>query len=308
MARAFGLEHAQRALHGGGGDEAGHRRVDRHRVADVLQRLGRQDRRLAAVGHVGEHRQVEGFAGAAHFVFGLRRLEEQDVGAGLGIGFQPAQRFAFALACTRVGAGDDQKVLLVLARLGGDPDLVDHVLHRHAALVRRVPALLGKLLVFELDGGDAGGLVAAHGVVHVEQAAVAGVGIGDDRGAAAAHQRRHAVEHLRVGGDAGVGQPQAGGGQPVAGAVDDGEADLFGHRRGNHVLQPGGDDELAGIELLAKNGIGHVELLGGGFRGKEASRAPRRRRATACAGAAPARRRRCAGLRCWRSGRSCPSR
>ena len=49
----------------------------------------------------------------------------------------------------------------------------------HDALERRVPAFLGKLLILDLDRDDARLLIAAHGVMHVEQAAVARVGVGD---------------------------------------------------------------------------------------------------------------------------------
>ena len=42
-------------------------------------------------------------------------------------------------------------------------------------------ALLGHLLVLDLDRRDAGRLVAAHRALHVQQAAIAGVGIGDQR-------------------------------------------------------------------------------------------------------------------------------
>ena len=63
-------------------------------------------------------------------------------------------------------------------------------------------AFLGEFLILDLDRDDARRLIAAHGVVHVEEAAIAGVGVGDHAGVDDARQRRDAVEHLRVGRDA----------------------------------------------------------------------------------------------------------
>ena len=67
---------------------------------------------------------------------------------------------------------------LLAARLAGDSNLAHHVRHGHHAPARRVPAFFRELLVFQLDRGRAGQLIAAHGVGHVQQAAITGVAIG----------------------------------------------------------------------------------------------------------------------------------
>jgi hypothetical protein len=44
-----------------------------------------------------------------------------------------------------------------------------------------VPALFWEFLVFELDRGRAGPLIAANSVADIEEPAVAGVAVGDER-------------------------------------------------------------------------------------------------------------------------------
>ena len=240
------------------GGEPRHRGIDRHGVADRLQFVARADRRAAAIGHVGHHRPVDARAGLAHLGLALQRLEEDDVGTGLGIGLAALHRALEAMRLPRIGAGDDQR-LGALPRLDRDLDLLDHVDDRHDPLERRVAALLREFLVFDLDADDAGLLIAAHGVVHVEQAAIAGIGIGDDARLRDARQRRDAVEHLRIGRDAGVGQAIGRGGRPVAGGIDEIEVELVADRRRDHVVDAGGGDEFAGREGGAEAALGHVD-------------------------------------------------
>ena len=83
----------------------------------------------------------------------------------------------------------------------------------------RVAALLRYFLVFELDGGDTGGLIAHHGVANVQQAAIARIGIGDDRGGAALAEAAHPPDHVGKGGDAGIGDAEMRGDGAVAGGV-----------------------------------------------------------------------------------------
>ena len=135
--------------------------------------------------------------------------------------------------------------------------LRDHVRHRDHAPVRRVAALLRELLVLDLDRADAGLLVAAHRVAHVEQAAEAGVGVGDHRRLRTSRRFRDALDHFGVGRDARVGQAEVGGGEPVAGHVHRVEADALGDHGRDHVEDAGGDDEFAALELLTESGICH---------------------------------------------------
>ena len=123
---------------------------------------------------------------------------------------------------------------------------------RHDALERRMAAFLREFLILDLDRDDARLLIAAHGVMHVEQAAVAGVGVGDHAGVHGARQRRDPVEHLRIGGDAGVGQAIGGGRQPEAGGIDEIEPDLVGDHGRDHVVQAWRGHEFAGAQRLAE--------------------------------------------------------
>ena len=119
------------------------------------------------------------------------------------------------------------------------------------------PHFFGKFLILDLDRDDARVLIAAHGVMDVEQAAIAGVGVGDDAGLHDARERRNPVEHLRIGRDAGVGQTVGGGGQPEARGVDEVEADLVGDHRRDHVVQARRGHEFVGAQRRAQASLGH---------------------------------------------------
>jgi hypothetical protein len=108
--RALGLERRIHRLHRLRGRQQRTDGEDRQLVADVQQRVGRQHRRVAAFDHVGQQRQVEAAADVAHLVLALRRLDEQDVGTGTGIGLGAAQRLVQAQRRARVGTRDDEKV------------------------------------------------------------------------------------------------------------------------------------------------------------------------------------------------------
>ena len=136
-------------------------------------------------------------------------------------------------------------VAAIAPRLGGDLDLQHHVLDRHDAAARRMAALLGHLLVLDLDRRDARRLVAAHRALHVQQAAVAGVGVGDQR--RVDHRADHlgAAHHVGIGREARVGQAEHRGGRAVAGHVERREAHAVGDARRDAVVDAGRQDELA---------------------------------------------------------------
>ena len=220
LARAMRLERPQRLVDGRRRREAGHRGIDGHGVADVLEFGDRPDGRASTIGHVGHHGLAKPAASLAHLRLALQRFGEHDVGPGLAIGLGPPDGILEPVRLARVGARDDQS-LGTAARFAGDFDLLDHVGDRHDPLEGRVAALFWEFLVFDLDGDDPGVLVAAHGVVHVEQPAIACIGVGDDAGVHRLGQRRHPIEHLRVAGDAGIRQAVARGGQPIARGIDE---------------------------------------------------------------------------------------
>ena len=75
-----------------------------------------------------------------------------------------------------IAARDDEGIVPIDDRLLGHLDLSRHVVGRDHSLKGGVAALLGKLLVLDLDGRHSGGFVAAHGMMDIEQAAVPGIG------------------------------------------------------------------------------------------------------------------------------------
>jgi hypothetical protein len=97
-------------------------------------------------------------------------------------------------------------------------------------------------------------------VAHVEQPAIAGIGIGDDRGAAAARHGADAAHHVGVGGDAGIRHAQMRGHGAEAGGVEAGEAHAIRHLGADHVEDAGGEDELLRREGGARVGLGMVIL------------------------------------------------
>ena len=62
--------------------------------------------------------------------------------------------------------------------------------------IRRVAAFLGVLLIFKLDRRGPNLLIAADGMMNVEQAAVTGITISDQRFAYGLGDSLHAIEHL----------------------------------------------------------------------------------------------------------------
>ena len=107
-----------------------------------------------------------------------------------------------------------------------------------------VAALLGEVLVFDLDHRDAGFLIAAHGVGDVEQPAVAGVAVGDQRLVDGIDDRFGAVDHVGVGGQARVGLAQVRGHDPVAGHVDRLCIGAIGDLGRDQIENARGGDEL----------------------------------------------------------------
>jgi hypothetical protein len=82
-----------------------------------------------------------------------------------------------------------------------------------------MPAFFRELLVLELDASRPRALIAAHGVMNVEKAAVTGVAVGDER---FAHAVRHALyprDHVAIGRNPRIGQAEVRSDGAVAGQV-----------------------------------------------------------------------------------------
>jgi hypothetical protein len=153
--------------------------------------------------HVGKQRPVDGLGDCLHFFGTLRRLDEEHVGACRCIGFRPADRLVETEARAGISAGDDQEIIAAPA-VGRHFDLLDHIRHGHHASIGRVAAFLREFLILELDGRDAGILIAANGVANIEQSAIAGIRIGNDRRAGKLHHLRDALDHVAISRNARI--------------------------------------------------------------------------------------------------------
>ena len=83
------------------------------------------------------------------------------------------------------------------ARIDRRLDLAGHLLRRDQRLAVEMAAALGKILVLELDRVGAGALEQAHGALHIERVAIAGVGIDDQMGADAVADQRDGLRPPR---------------------------------------------------------------------------------------------------------------
>jgi hypothetical protein len=114
-----------------------------------------------------------------------------------------------------------------------------------------------------VEGGHTGALVGGDGAGHVEDAAVAGVGVGDDRQGGRRRNHRGHAGHLRHAEQPEVGQALRRGG-PEARQVDGPEAGALGapclqaveHERGDDAPVP---QQPAQARAGARAGVGgHV--------------------------------------------------
>ena len=167
-----------------------------------------------------------------------------------------SQRLIEAEPRTRIGASNDEEVRS-LARSDGNTNLGHHVFDRYDATVRGVTALLGKLLVFDLDGADARTLIAAHRMLHVEQAAKTRIGIGYDRCRRFLDDLANSREHVGIGRKTRIRNAEIRGRQPKARGIDGIEADPLGQHGGNHVEDTGCHDELTRVQFVLQTCIGH---------------------------------------------------
>ena len=73
---------------------------------------------------------------------------------------------------------------------------------------RQMAAFLREILIFDLDRGHASDFIAADGLTHIDQAAIARIGIGDQRRLRTAGDASRTRHHVGIGRNPRVGQPQ----------------------------------------------------------------------------------------------------
>src|SRR5690606_4029593 len=117
---------------------------------------------------------------SAHFVFGLGRLHEDHVCPGLGIGVGTFQGSVQAKHGASVGAGHNNEVV-VLAGVCRAYDAVDHDFGNDHTAAQLVTAALRQILVFQLDGGNAGFFEFSYRAPDTERTAIAGVSVRNER-------------------------------------------------------------------------------------------------------------------------------
>ena len=115
-------------------------------------------------------------------------------------------------------------------------------------------AFFRKLLVFELNPGGAGALVAAHRLAHIEQAAVAGVTIADDGFRDVVAQALDDGDHVGVSGDARIRQAVGRRDRAETGHVERIEIEAVGDARRDHIVDARGGDKAAGSTKLGGEG------------------------------------------------------
>ena len=245
--RAALLERLVRRRHRlGRGVQTGERRHDEV-VAEIVQLVGGEERRLARLDHVRHpHDAGNGRGHGLELLDRLGRLDEDGIRAEPCGHARSFARFVNAHRGARVGAGDQEELL---SMVDDGSHLGQPLVAGNDALARHVPALLRPHLVFEEDPCRACALEQLDRADRVERVPVTRVGIDHHRGAgdSATHPPGD-LGHLGLGEVAEVGEPQVGRGGGVAGDEDHLEAGVDGqsrrqgipdarHQHGRPVLQ-----------------------------------------------------------------------
>ena len=138
-------------------------REDDELVAHRLELRGRDRRRPSGLRHVREARaRAAARRSRAYASTVRRRVDEDEVGAGVGVRVAAGDRVLEPGHLQRVGARDDQRLVRPSRRDGG-AHLEHHLLGRDHLLALHVAAALRRDLILDLHGVRAGRLELAHG-------------------------------------------------------------------------------------------------------------------------------------------------
>ncbi len=205
-----------------------------------MQFLGRKERGAPALHHVGkQHRAAEGLADTGEILGAAGAFDEEDVGARFEKGLAAEKRLIEAQSTRGISAGDDDEPAGLPRRLDGDGDAAGSRLARHHPAMRGMAAFLGKFLILDLQPGRPRFRIAAHGVGHIEQTAIAGIGIGEEGKGHAAGKQGELFAHFAKPDQPGIGQSMGRGAHPVAGEIEGGKPRLLREQGGEPVEDAG---------------------------------------------------------------------
>ena len=184
------------------------RRGRSRRRSPSPQARHRQHGRPAAIHDVGDQRLLDAPGDLGHLGLGLGRFDEDDVGA------RPRHRPRRGRSPPR-GPCDVRASVRAMIRKSALERRVrrDRILRTMSSsgTTRRLgvwPHFLGNSWSSIWIAGHPGLLVAPHRVAHVEQPAIAGIGIRDDGRLRHLRDAADALDHLAIGRDAGIRQPK----------------------------------------------------------------------------------------------------
>ena len=212
--------------------------------------------RLAAPYDIEEAGPVDQARHRGDLVLRLRRLDKRHVGPGRQRRIGAGNGLVQAGDGARVGAGDDQEVL-VAAGGGRGADLGDVVLARDDLLAFEMAAFLREFLILDVNPGNAAALEFANRAKDIELVAVAGIGIGDDGQLDGGGDPPGIGHHLGHRDEAkiGVSQCRRGAGP---GHVDRGESRLFDELGGDAIIGPGRHHHPLPLQQIPKAArLGH---------------------------------------------------
>jgi hypothetical protein len=135
---------------------------DHHPVAHLGKLVSSEERRLAELRHIGEQRHAgQAASELAEHALIVQCLREDRIRTRLDIELRAGNRSFEPLAGGGIGSGDDVEMA---SRLGAGGNFGCHVMGCGQLLVIQVAALLGQLLVLDMDRAGASILEGAHHV------------------------------------------------------------------------------------------------------------------------------------------------
>ena len=165
--------------------------------------------RLAELGHVREHRHVDGGADGGELLEAGHRLREDRVRSGVDERLRAVDGRLETFDAPDVGARHDQEVR-VAAGLDGRADALERGVLVDDLLAVEVPAALRVHLVLEVQAGEAGVLEHLHGAGDVHRLAESGVGVDQGGQVGDARDLAGALGDLRERREADIRQPEVG--------------------------------------------------------------------------------------------------